>query len=421
MTLRISTPTVYERGIGQITTLQRQLSDVQQQLSTGLKINRPSDDPVATTQILRIEQEISLTEQYQKNITFLENRLGQEEAHLDSAVEIVQRLRELTIQAADGLLTTADRNSIAIEIRQRLQQLAGIANARDSSGEYIFGGFQGETAPFAQTATGDYRYRGDDGQRFIQVSPSTRIASSDAGSRVFGNIPHNTNTVRTVENLLNSGTGVISQGSIPDQATFDAFYPDDIIVEFTGAGVFEVRNRQTGAVLNGNYNGVPAPPATAPLTGIAYTPGANLEVEGVRVQLTGAPAAGDEFLIESSDTQNLLVTVDKLARGLETFNDVPADIAQLNALLQNTIQSFDFALDNISSVRTEIGARLNSADSLRIFNEDFLGLSAESLSKLRDTDFAKAASELALLSTALQAAQQSFARITGLTLFNFIR
>jgi flagellar hook-associated protein 3 FlgL len=70
-------------------------------------------------------------------------------------------------------------------LRARYQELLGLANATDGNGLYLYSGYQGSTAPFAENGPGVVAYRGDQGQRLVQISPSRQVPTSNAGQRYF--------------------------------------------------------------------------------------------------------------------------------------------------------------------------------------------------------------------------------------------
>ncbi len=144
--IRISSQQIFSGGINRLQDLSAQLNKTDEQIATGKRVNRPSDDPVAAARILKLDQEVSRIETYERNAQLANNRLGQEESSISSSLDILQRVRELTVQAGNGLLSANDRLSISSEMKERLQQLAQMANTQDASGEYIFSGFQGGTA-----------------------------------------------------------------------------------------------------------------------------------------------------------------------------------------------------------------------------------------------------------------------------------
>lgn len=103
---------------------------------------------------------------------------------------MIQRIRELTVQAGNGSLSANDRRSISSELEERLGQLANIANTRDASGEYIFSGFQGSVKAFEQDASGSWIYQGDEGQRVLEIDDGVTVPISDNGKDIlYGFLP----------------------------------------------------------------------------------------------------------------------------------------------------------------------------------------------------------------------------------------
>jgi flagellar hook-associated protein 3 FlgL len=406
--MRLSTAQLFSNGLRGMTDLQAQTAKTQEQLATGKKVLTPSDDPVAATRIMQINQELAVNEQYQENIGIAQQQLALEEALLESAGNSIIRIRELTIRAGDGALSFAERQAIAVEISQRLDELESIANSRGANGEYVFAGYQGNTRPFVQQSNGGYAYLGDEGQRFVQISASQRIAVNDSGQTVFMDVPAAANTAVTSSSASNTAVppAVIGDAQVINQVSYDAFQPEDLVITFNNPPTsYTMTLRSNGSFITNN----------------PYTSGAAIQIAGVSFTITGAPAAGDRFFVDSSKSQGLLATVKKLADGLQTLNDSPTGRAGLQMLIAESLDNLDAGLDSVLEVRTEIGARLNVLDSTLAQHQDLALISQETLSEVRDLDYTEAISRLSLQSFVLEAAQQSFLKISQLSLFNFLR
>ncbi len=193
--MRISTQQMQQRGVDAMLERQAQLSVTQQQLATGKRLTAPSDDVLASTQVLALNEVIATYGQYQSNADVAENRLAAEEISITQGINVLQRARELAIQGNGGSLGAANRADIAVEVREILDEIIGLANTVDANGEYLFAGFNVDTAPFTVTenppASGlfDYAYTGDLGQRSVQIGATRQVAVGDPGQDVFMNIP----------------------------------------------------------------------------------------------------------------------------------------------------------------------------------------------------------------------------------------
>lgn len=188
--MRISTNQIYRSGIDAITNGQSALNKTQNQLSTGRRILNPSDDPAGSAALLGLDQAAEVTRQHQKNADTAKSRLEREESSLQSLGDLLQRVRELAVQALNDTNGAGDRRAIALEVDQHLRQALDIANGRDGNGEYLFGGFyNGNTPPVTDNGAGVFTYNGDQGQRVLQIGASRQVADRDHGVDVFMKIP----------------------------------------------------------------------------------------------------------------------------------------------------------------------------------------------------------------------------------------
>ena len=415
---RISSYWVFNRPVNDMMRLQTSLNKTQEQISSGNGILSPSDDPVGSARVLQLDQEISLITQYQRNITLVEARLEQEEGVLSGVTASIQRVRELTVQAGNAALySDSERVAIAEEVNQRIKELFDLSNTKDGSGEYLFSGFAGNKQSFVNNPGGGYLYQGDEGVRHVQISRNITVASSDTGKDAFLDIPANVPSFYSYGNPQNVGNppGVISQGMTVNQTELDAFFPENAVITFgneldivpPGPNV-TVRQKSDGRVIEG-------------LELLPYSSGDTLSFAGMSVSITGDPAPGDKFVVETAKKQGLLVTAEKLAYALENLGTAPEFSASYDEAIFNTLENLDSALDNISQVRARIGARLNSTENTANQHADNKLAAQQIRSNIGDLDYAEAVSRLQMEEFILKAAQQTFASVTQMSLFDFIR
>ncbi|WP_286222601.1 flagellar hook-associated protein FlgL [Marinobacter apostichopi] len=405
--IRISSQQIFSGGINRLQELNSNLNSTQQQISTGKRVNTPSDDPVAAARILKLDQELSRVETYQRNVNLAENRLSQEESALESSIDIVQRVRELAVQAGNGALSAEDRRSISSELKERLGQLANVANTRDASGEYIFSGFQGSRQAFVQDAAGSWQYQGDEGQRVLEIDDGVTVPISDHGKGIFVSIPK---AITGVEAATNTTGSYISGVELTDadalKSAFGGAVPNDIRLTVNGAGEVVAEN-----------------PNTIPATVLATNPspalvGEEFEVAGIRATVSDA-AAGDEFTLAINDRQSMFKTIENLISGLDSLGkDSAKSSAQFDTLIADSLSNLDSAQESLVGKQTELGGRMNAVESTRNFLEDSSVYTNEIRSELQDVDYAEAISNLSFQSFVLQAAQQSFAQVSQLSLFD---
>lgn len=402
--MRITTSQLFQRGIDSILRQQSSTLELQQQIASGKKLSKPSDDPINSSRIQFIMQELSQIDRMQSNADSAKSALQSEEALLGSMTNALQRIRELYIQANTGVLDSATRTGIIVELEERLDSLVASANSRDYNGDYIFSGYQNQIKPISQAANGQYVYNGDDGQKVLQVTSSTFIPTSDSGFDLFENIPSG-NGIFSVTDAApaNTGSGIISSGFIFDQA---AYVKDSYTINFidnAGTLEYEVRDSSLAVVTSGTF-----------------VSGEAMKFNGIEFSVTGEPSDGDNFLVSPSSGKNMFNSIRNTIDSLKDFGVNATQVAKTQNEFNQGLEELDQALSRLNITKTKIGSRLNSIDSAVTINEDFKLKNKQLLSSLEDLDLAEAIVQLNSESIALEAAQQSFLRIQNLSLFNFL-
>lgn len=182
--MRISTQQIFDGGAARMGDVQTALAKLQQQIASGRRMLSPSDDPVAAARALEIAQSQSINAQYADNRTQVKNALGLVDGSLSGVTDLLQEIRSAVVSADNPTFTDSTRAALATELTARFQSMLNLANATDGSGNYLFAGFQSDTRPFVETATGA-NYQGDAGQQLVQVDTSRQMAMSNSGQSVF--------------------------------------------------------------------------------------------------------------------------------------------------------------------------------------------------------------------------------------------
>jgi flagellar hook-associated protein 3 FlgL len=417
MVMRVSTLSIYNLANRSMADANQALVRTQEQISTGKRILTAADDPVAATRIQQLNRNIASVEQFSRNIDIAENNLAVEETTLSGATTLLQRIQELAIQAGNtAVLSPSEYSSLADEVSIRLDELVGIANKKNSNGDYIFAGFKSDNQPFTGDSENGYQFNGDEGQLRIKIDNATTIASNDTAKAIFVDIPSDENNVTTSVNSNNRSMPSISVsvGNIVDQEVYDEFYPEDMIIQFNDDNPgknFTVTERSSGKVIAAD---------------VTYASGETLTYNGVELTITGNPASadtgaglvGDQLFVDSANTQDVITTMLRFRDALNSYDGSPEGVARLENSVGSTINNLRNAQASISEVVSSIGARNNVLESTRNLHQDTNLVSKELLSNLSDLDFAEASTRLQLESFILQASQASFLRVSELSLIN---
>ena len=396
--MRIATITFQQNATSQMNNLQADLARTQNDLATGTRLHSAADDPAAMSQVNALNTQMSASNQYVTNGNYASSTLQLEEQAMSDATNTLQGARDLAVQANNPALSAAQRADIAAQLTQQFQNLIAIGNRVDGSGNQLFGGTASSTVPFSQNGT-SVSYLGATQVSQIQIGPNQRISAGDTGATVFMNIPAGNGTFTTSGAATNTGTGSIGVGTVANAA---AWVPDTYTVSFTSPTNYTVTN-SAGTVVSTVTN---------------FKDGDTISFNGVQIPMTGTPAAGDTFTVAKAGTASAFDTLQSL---ITTLNDPTLSNAQISSKIGGALQQIDNAISNMSNVSASVGARLNSITSSQGAAQALQTNLTTAVSQLSDTDYAAAITKLNTEEVSLQAAQESYASISKLSLFNYLQ
>lgn len=183
--MKISTGLYFDRATQQLSNVQSKLTQTQEQLSTGLQIVKPSDAPDKASLVTRLESELARQKSHQDTLKSVNVRLTAEETALKNTSDVMARIKELAVQAANDTVGAQDRQSIALEMSNLREQILSLANSQDSNGNYLFSGSRAGSPAFSKDASGRVQYQGDQARMQVNVGDNRRINMNMPGSDAF--------------------------------------------------------------------------------------------------------------------------------------------------------------------------------------------------------------------------------------------
>jgi flagellar hook-associated protein 3 FlgL len=183
--MKISTNQFFNRALTQLSARQDGLSQVQAQLATAKQIVKPSDEPDRAGAVLRLKSIVDRQDRHLEALIAAKNRLGSEEGALRDAGDLLVRIKELSLQAANDTYDAGNREVIAIELDGMRDQLLSLANARDTQENYLFAGTRVRTQPFQTDENGTIVYTGDQTRIRIAVGDHRDLNLNRSGTDIF--------------------------------------------------------------------------------------------------------------------------------------------------------------------------------------------------------------------------------------------
>ncbi|WBM69217.1 flagellar hook-associated protein FlgL [Buttiauxella sp. WJP83] len=316
--MRISTAMMYQQNMRGVTNAQSEWLRYGEQMSTGKRVIKPSDDPIAASQAVVLSQAQAQNSQYALARTFATQKVSLEENVLGQVTTAIQSAQEKIVYAGNGTLSDDDRASLATDLEGIRNQILNLANSTDGNGRFIFAGYKTESAPFSGGAN-SITYKGGDSAVTQSVDSSRIMTIGHTGTQVFNSLTSN---------------------AVPE--------PDGTDSE---SNLFNMLDSA---------------------------------IETLR-----KPAEG----LDDAGKADLTAAIDKTNRGLKN------------------------SLNNVLTVRAELGTQLSELDKLDELGGDRALGQAQQMSDLVDVDWNSAISSYVMQQAALQASYKAFSDMQGMSLF----
>lgn len=411
--MRISTAQTFNTGIDQLQQRQRDLARTQQQLSSGKRVERASDDPSAAARAERALASEARGQASQRALETSRHAMTLTEGALGDAGELMQQAREALVAAGNGSYSDAERVGVADRLSALRQQLLATANRGNGDGGFLFAGQGGSQPPFVD-AVGGVSFRGTPGAvQLVSDEPLPRSIDGQAAwlASPSGNGLFETRNASSAPNV--SGTW-IDAGQVRDLA---AFYTATSPPAAANPATLTYRLAFSGTAASPTFSVTKDGAATA-LVNVAYVSGQTIAIDGMEFTVEGNPASGDGFEIRLATPS--LGVFDTLARAIAELKTPLRSNAAVTQSVQRALSDLDGSMVALQSLRSQVGEVLNHADRVegRIAAQS---ISAQTeRSNAEDLDMLAALSRFEAQQTGYQAALKTYASVQRLSLFDFL-
>ena len=468
--MRITEKIRFNTTRSDLNRLQNRSNKVYKELSSGKRINRPSDDPFGALQATGLTTHQRLLNQYSRNIDTARINLFAADNALGQAVDIITQARTTTLTAVSAVGDKQSHSVMADQITQLKEQMLNLSNSRVGE-TYIFGGFQNNQKPYVlDPVTQKVSYRGDTGAMQIEIGEGSLLETTLGGASAFGG--------GSKTATLSPGAGYVGQPSVigeyngilgntraevvvlnggtAETATYSVAFENGATFDNGGAGFTLAEINEPGGPLRDIGVQLRLPPSNT-----TFNPGDSVTVQLIETGSEDVFALFDELelALREFDDINTLGSVDYDGNGINDAQDIidaeqvvidantpgpgnpiqnPLVGAELdffvkqarnkrfseisNERVQNLLGRIDNALNQMSDNHSLIGLGLNKIDSADAANEFLNEQVTITLANVQDSDFVEAVSELNLVETALQASTSTTSRVLqGISLLDYLR
>ena len=394
LTGRIGTFSSSENLLRNLANRQQSLDQAQQQVATGKRVLKASDDPSAAAQAERAIMRIERIKSEQRVMDLQRSDLTLAETTLADGISVLQRVRELVIVAGNGSLDTAQRDGVANEIASLRKSLLAYSNRQDANGLPLFGGLGSVAVPFVETNSG-VDYQGLPGQ---MNSNDVSVPAVLDGQRIWMFVPVR-DGVFDASFTVNSGS---LRSTAPQIVDLSKLTDRSYTIQFSGTSYSVTPSVSTG------------PDDPLPLVDVPFVSGGPITFDGLSFQVEGTPVAGDTLVVKPTRSifqaiDNVVAALKGASTGLQVFQGINQALA-----------SIDTGLSQLQAARGQSGELLNTADRIDSTQEGRKLQLEEIRSHAEDLDMAQGISKLQSQQVAYEVALKSYAKNQNLSLFNYL-
>ena len=402
--MKISSSYLFDSALRNLQSSQTDVARSREQLASGKNLVRASDDTSKLRSIETLESYLKKLDSFDSNLSYLKDRLNLEEGVLGSASDILMRIKELSIQAANDTMSSTDLDIIATEARNLREELFSIANTRDVEGNYVFSGSRTENPAYSRDQlTGQVSYEGDNRQSKISINETRDLEKNRDGQSIFQSITRSQSEY--------SIAGISGEGNFNFQA-------GGLVIEFyveANASSQTVVSAMQRALDQSGVAGSASAKVTDGVTSYSLT------VSGQHAELNN----GVLVTQGNSETNALTVSKTKDQNTSEGFFSVLGDfVAGLESgdrgKINRAISEITILQEDMAIVLGDVGSAINNLDRQSDINSDTRLRVDQLLSGEKDLDYAQAVTKFNQEMVRLEATQASFAKVAQLSLFEFI-
>jgi flagellar hook-associated protein 3 len=417
--MTISTSLFFSRAVDLMSRNQSELASMQEKVATGKELVRPSDGVDTALNIARMKTSIEELEGYQSSLNFVSDRLQIEESFLQGTSDVLTEIKTLVIQGANGSYNTSDREVIALQVNELVSEIQNLANGTDANGNYVFSGTRVKTKPYQHDEAGTIRYVGDRVENNLNFTKTRVSQVGRSGPDIFQSVfsGENLNVVPGIYdlsigseieagdefNLTIDGHEFTYTAITGDNRSRVAEYFNDEIQALIDD---EILDQVTVSASSGNIQITSTDGAERSITVSADNVRSGIDTQSFDAVISQSPDPGRPEKIEFFEALQSVVTV------LETGSQQD---------IQDRLDYLDQMIDKATYGLADIGVERRTIESELALNDELQAIMKTNLSGEEDLDYAEAITKLQAKMLSLEAAQSSFAKISNLSVFDYLR
>ena len=393
--MRISTSMQYQNHLNYLQTANSRVDQASQRYNTGKLFQTAGENPSGMAASIKYSSDIAAYEQYATNANIVADTLSQEETALGQIWDSLSSIRTRLIQSINGTLDDGSRAALAEDIKQTQAQIFDLMNTKNGDGDYIFSGANSSTPTYTLTSDGKYVCQADGSNKFVMVSPTIKVQTTDSGLNIFENS-------HLPDDFITGNVGFQNNDKTDDNVILEVDADGNQIGGEIDSG--EIKDGKI--TVQGMEFTVPNDYQSADGSGVIEFSLSKPEQDNILNQLTGI-------------INDLLVPSDDYGTATDSNGNVMS-AAQLTRNIARLQETVSIAMDRVDQYRGYVGARGANIDAIIKSDENLSLIKSEAKANVTEIDAFEAVSDLVLSQNALSVAQQSYNLVHSSTLFDYI-
>ncbi|HTV89778.1 MAG TPA: flagellar hook-associated protein FlgL [Stellaceae bacterium] len=416
--MQISTSEFLLGSLPNLLAQQSNINQLNQEIASGQTMPDAASDPAGAAAALQtagqIQQLTYDASNAQAGTQSIETALGV----LQQVNTAIDQLNQIALSGASASTSANTRSALVVEAQNALQQLIQLGNTQDASGNYIFAGSKTNSAPFVVAADGQVSFVGDAATNAIEIAPGLAVPVTASAQGIFTDLPIGNNGVAVTADADNSGGATVQVQAVTSLTQAAAAAGTQYSIAFTQAAAGGLEYTVASGA------GPPGSVGFAASSGVvasgSFAAGTDLQFAGLDVAISGTPAAGDSFTLQPGATQSLFQTVQQLIAGLQSPAQAQSGGDAGQQQIQSVIGNLAAGQSAVLTAEAALGAGQSQIQTVQNQDQSDATQATTQLSNLQSANLPQVMASYSACVTALQAAEEAFARIQNLTLFSVI-
>lgn len=412
----------YNSFLTGLSNQESQIATLQQEIASGSTVQNAAQNPGAYETAAFANDQINQLNNASTTQGVIQTRLGAANSAYGSMASLFDNVQSIVEEGLNATTNSQNLNAMSGQVQSAYQQLMSLGNTQLPDGSYLFGGTRSNIPPFQIDSSGNtpggVSYFGDSGQSMANITATTAVNTLVNGT-VLTSTLNGDGTSDIQAYSRNAGTAQVLQQGISNNSSASAFQSgsNNIVISFAVGSDGQTTYTATQKPQSGSGAGTVL--ATGPINTTSGSDN-DVVVDGMNLQITGAPHDGDSFTISPAKPQTAFTLLQNIATALSASRSTPAQVAQTNQILNQSLAELGQYQQSITVAQAQNGVTLQALTNAQTSTSAQKMTAQATVSNATAVNMPAAITALNQTMTAVEASMKTFAEAQSLSLFKYL-